>query len=112
MLNSLLRVLLAGKRSVTLGYFRLLDGERVRFGLTHSGNYGVKPSYDGKCGRGGGFDGNRWILLDLLKHELGDINGPDKGLLPGVVLVLNDGTELTRADVSGPCSFESSAASA
>ena len=62
---------LAGRSSCKIGHI-LLAGERFAFGLKYSRTYGAKPSYAGKTGRGGGFDGDRWTLIDLLRHELGE----------------------------------------
>lgn len=99
MLNQTLRQVLAGRGSCTIGHF-LLAGERIAFGLKHNRTYGTKPSYDGKTGRGGGFDPDRWILIDLLKHELGE------GMNEDAVLMI-DGKEYRKADFAGPLSWES-----
>lgn len=98
-MNQTLRAVLAGRTSCTIGHF-LLGGERVAFGLKHNPTYGTKPSYNGKTGRGGGFDADRWLLLDLLKHELGEAMHEE------AVLVI-DGKEYRRPDFAGPLSWES-----
>jgi hypothetical protein len=98
-LQDTLAAILAGRRKVTLGHFELDGRKACSFGLSHSPNYGTKPTYDGRSGRGGGFDPQRWTLIDMLRHELGE------AMNPAAVLVL-DGCRYTRGDFAGPMSWE------
>lgn len=86
MTDRLLNNLLNGKKTVTLGKFETPDGD-VRFGLRFARTFGTKPMIDGKSGRGGGFDGDRWTLGELLFHEYASHGA----LRDDVTLVLENG---------------------